>query len=319
EAGTAIVKDIEPGSGSSHPEHLIAGNGVLYFTATNTTEGTELWMTDGTEAGTKLLSIVEGSAHISPIIKAVGDKGLFVNTLDKDSNSELYLISQTTNDALTFTSVTDTALNSVITSGTLNITGVLTDVNISITGSEYSLNGGAFTSAAGTAFNGDTLQLRTTSSTSYNMTTNVVVTIGDGVDTWSVTTMTDTVPDAFSFTDKIDVLLNTLVTSNTVIINGLGASAPISITGGEYSINGGAYTTDAGFVNNGDSVTLRTTSSTSYNTTTDVALNIGDISDTFTVITNTDTNGDSSGGSLNPLMLTLTLLLIVLVRRKVKV
>lgn len=95
----------------------------------------------------------------------------------------------------------------------------------------------------------------------------------------------DTTPDAYSFTDQTDVALSTLTTSNTITVTGIDASTPISITGGEYSINGGAYTASPGNVVVNDTVTLRVTSSASYNTLVDVDLDIGGVLDTWSVTT----------------------------------
>ncbi len=51
-----LVKDIWPGSsGSSFPDQLISYKGKLIFKANDGTYGDELWISDGTEAGTHLL------------------------------------------------------------------------------------------------------------------------------------------------------------------------------------------------------------------------------------------------------------------------
>src|SRR3954462_15388579 len=67
----------------------------------------------------------------------------------------------------------------------------------------------------------------------------------------------DTTPNSFTFNNKSDTGLSTPVTSNQVTITGITAAAPISITGGEYSIEGGAFTSAAGTVNNNQTVTVR--------------------------------------------------------------
>ncbi len=59
EAGTVMVKDIATGSSgfpstpnSSSPSQLINNNGVLFFRATTSASGAELWKSDGSDAGT---------------------------------------------------------------------------------------------------------------------------------------------------------------------------------------------------------------------------------------------------------------------------
>jgi hypothetical protein len=107
----------------------------------------------------------------------------------------------------------------------------------------------------------------------------------------------DTTPDAFTFTDQNNVALSTLTTSNTITVSGINAAAPISITGGEYSINGGAFATAAGTVSEGNTVTVRQTSSASPLTTTSAVLTIDGISDSFDITT---TSGATTI-SLNPI------------------
>lgn len=50
-----LVKDINPGPGSSNPMYFQSFKGKLYFTATDNTSP-QLWVTDGTTAGTQKLS-----------------------------------------------------------------------------------------------------------------------------------------------------------------------------------------------------------------------------------------------------------------------
>lgn len=56
ESGTIMVKDIRPGSasmlGNSEDGYFTNVNGTLFFAATNGSNGTELWKSDGTGAGT---------------------------------------------------------------------------------------------------------------------------------------------------------------------------------------------------------------------------------------------------------------------------
>ncbi|WP_207493156.1 T9SS type A sorting domain-containing protein [Aridibaculum aurantiacum] len=54
-AGTAMLKDINPGSPSSNTTSFFKYNNIVLFQASTATHGTEVWKTDGTEAGTVLL------------------------------------------------------------------------------------------------------------------------------------------------------------------------------------------------------------------------------------------------------------------------
>lgn len=63
-----LVQDINQGNGSSNPSNKIVFNGEAYFAAYSETFGTELWKTDGTEAGTVMVKDIvvgEGSAFTS--------------------------------------------------------------------------------------------------------------------------------------------------------------------------------------------------------------------------------------------------------------
>lgn len=98
----------------------------------------------------------------------------------------------------------------------------------------------------------------------------------------------DTSPEAFSFERKTEQALETLITSSSVNITGINSSSPISVIGGEYSIDGGAFSAVSSTVNNQQSVTVRLLSSASYSTSSDVMLTIGDVSETFSVTTHSN-------------------------------
>ena len=198
----------------------------------------------------------------------------------------LYLnVVDTTPDAFSFTDQTDVDLSTLTTSNTEKITGLEASTSISITGGEYSINGGAYITSNDTVSNNDTVTARHTSSANYFTAIDTVVTIGGVSDTFSTTTITDTVPDAFSFTDQNNVAVNSQVTSNTLAITGLGATTAISITDGEYSINGGAFTSLAGLINNNDTLSVQHSSAGSTAATTDTVVSIGGVSDTFSSTT----------------------------------
>lgn len=60
-----LVKDIWPGSESSEPDDLVALNGLIYFQAKNETNGKEIWISDGSPNGTKLLKDIKSGTGSS--------------------------------------------------------------------------------------------------------------------------------------------------------------------------------------------------------------------------------------------------------------
>src|SRR5262249_59482779 len=74
--GTALVKDINPGAADGRPgviapQRLVDVGGIAYFSATTTGAGSELWRSDGTEAGTTLVKDINpgagGSGPTTPV------------------------------------------------------------------------------------------------------------------------------------------------------------------------------------------------------------------------------------------------------------
>lgn len=92
-------------------------------------------------------------------------------------------------------------------------------------------------------------------------------------------------PFDFSFLAQFDVPTSTLIYSNTIGVGGIDVAVAISIVGGEYSINGGAFTSSAGTTINGDIIQVRQTSSGSDSTLTIATLTISTKSAPFDVTT----------------------------------
>ena len=60
-----MVKDIHP-TGGSNPNDFTELNGKLYFSASDDTNGSELWVTDGTESGTQMVKNISLSGGSYP-------------------------------------------------------------------------------------------------------------------------------------------------------------------------------------------------------------------------------------------------------------
>ena len=98
--------------------------------------------------------------------------------------------------------------------------------------------------------------------------------------------LTDTAPDAFSFAPQTNVVLNTVLTSNAVTITGINTAAPISVTGGSYSIGCTAiFTSAVGTIGNNQTVCVRHTTSAVNNTSVTTTLAVGGALGTFTTTT----------------------------------
>ncbi|NOQ76650.1 MAG: hypothetical protein GQ475_02430 [Methylococcaceae bacterium] len=100
----------------------------------------------------------------------------------------------------------------------------------------------------------------------------------------------DKTPDAFVFIDQTGVSLNTTIDANTVIVSGINTSISISITGGEYAINGGSYRNASSSVVNGDVIQVRQLSSSQYLTTKSTVLSLNGVTDSFDVTTLANTS-----------------------------
>lgn len=92
-------------------------------------------------------------------------------------------------------------------------------------------------------------------------------------------------PAAFTFTPVSNGGFATQYTSPSVTVAGFTSKAPISVSGGEYALDGGAWTSAAGTVRAGQSVQVRGTSANAYSTAKTVTLTIGARSADFVITT----------------------------------
>ncbi|HBG07053.1 MAG: hypothetical protein A2075_22085 [Geobacteraceae bacterium GWC2_58_44] len=180
-------------------------------------------------------------------------------------------------------SVTNVATGSTQTSNAVTVSLTGPDAAISVTGGEYKINAGTFTTAAGTVKNGDTVTVQHTASSTGGQTVTTTLTIGDKKATFSSTTAT---PFGFTEDVRFNVARAAKQTSAPLTVSITGASVAISVTGGDYSINDGPFTSDAGIVKNGERVTVQHTSANgTTETTVTTTLTVGGKSATFTTTT----------------------------------
>ncbi len=95
----------------------------------------------------------------------------------------------------------------------------------------------------------------------------------------------DGTPDPFFLAPAGNVATGSAVTSLPITVSGINTSVPISVVGGSYAINGGAFTAAPGVVGNGAQVTVRVTAAGSPGASVTAVLNIGGVSSNFVVTT----------------------------------
>lgn len=166
----------------------------------------------------------------------------------------------------------------VVTSASITPTGFAAAASVTITGGEYSIGDGAFTSAAGQLTPGASIRVRHTAASGFDATTDTVLTIGGVSDTFTSTTRArDDTPFAFAFVDQTGVEPMATVTSAPVTITGIDDGAPIGVSGGSYSLDcaSGGFRTGAATIRNGQSVCLRHTAALAFGAETTTTLTVG--------------------------------------------
>jgi ELWxxDGT repeat protein len=90
-----MVKDINS-SGSSDPQFLTGVNGTLFFSASDGLNGTELWKSDGTAAGTVMVKDINVLGSSDPQSLTGVNGTLFFSASDGVNGTELWRASNTT-------------------------------------------------------------------------------------------------------------------------------------------------------------------------------------------------------------------------------
>lgn len=93
-------------------------------------------------------------------------------------------------------------------------------------------------------------------------------------------------PGAFAFVDQANVFPARQITSAPVTITGIGATAPVTVAGGTYSVGcNGPFVSVPGTIADGQTVCVRHVSSATPGSTANTVLAVGAAADTFTSTT----------------------------------
>lgn len=261
----------------------IAGEGSPEFS----TDGGSTWTdTNGSgsvaNGGTVLVRLTSGTfdATRTATLTVGGVDGTFSVTSESQDS---------TPDAFSFTS--ELASAGVLTaSEVVTLSGFTGSVAISVAGDgspEYRIDGGSWTSAAGTVSSGQTVQTRLTASLTEGQTRTATLTVGTGSGSFAVETQ-DVTPSAFTLAAVTEAELNTMIESGSVTISGITGSVPVSIESAfsaEYNINGGGWTAAAGTIESGDTIAVRFVSANAYENLRSVDLTVGSTTEAFSVTT----------------------------------
>ena len=125
----------------------------------------------------------------------------------------------------TFIDQSGVSLSAQVTSDAVTISGINAPTALSVSGdgsSEYSIDGGAFTSAAGIVTNGSSVRVRHTSSEAPDTSVDTILTVGGVADTFTSTTIEYAIADSVTtFRNQpvdIDVLENDVGLLPTVFV-----------------------------------------------------------------------------------------------------
>jgi len=205
-------------------------------------------------------------------------------------------------DAITFGSnITGVALASVHYA-TEQVTGITTSVTVSVAGGSSipfsvsssatpSTTAGDYNTSDKSISNNEYIHLRAVASTNYSTQKFAAVSVGDPSvsTTWRVTTKATA--NSFDLGDApAPREINTTYSSNTITVAGLdaGTSSNASVSAGQLSKNGGAFSQTIVSVENDDTLQVRGTSGSSYDgSSVNVVLLVENTTDTFTITTET--------------------------------
>jgi len=149
-------------------------NGGSYTSSSGTAQNGDTFAVRGTASGSYSTTVT--------VILTVG------STADTYSITTEGEPADTTPDAFNFTDQSNLNLNTLTYSNTVTISGINQAVSVSATnGAQFSINGGSYVTS-GSISNGQTLQVRLTTSGSYSTSVSTTVTVGGTSDVWSITT-----------------------------------------------------------------------------------------------------------------------------------
>jgi hypothetical protein len=178
--------------------------------------------------------------------------------------------------------------DTLVTSVPIQVSGFTVATPVSITGGEYSLNNGAFTSAPGIMNPGQSLRVRVLSAPTFSSQATATITVGSRSSAFVVTTgQQDLYPDSLQFATVDNAPRNSAITSAIAIVNDINDAVTVSAysQGIQFSVAGQPFTTNNTILQPGQSLQLRLQSASSYSALTNGSVIVGQKTVYFSVRT----------------------------------
>lgn len=196
-------------------------------------------------------------------------------------------------DSFHFVAQGDLDKSTLVESNVITVSGINGYASLSINSTDgiaeyWRSSTNAWSSASATDIvNGEQIKLRLTSSDEYDSNKSVEITLAGVTTTFTVNTEADpntpdSIPDPFSFNALDNQVISTLVESNEVTLSGFNQEVTLSVSGGEYSLDGSSWQSNIiDNVETGQTVWVRHTSSDQYETAVSTTLTVGGVSASF--------------------------------------
>ncbi|MEM9675472.1 MAG: hypothetical protein AAF992_22965 [Bacteroidota bacterium] len=235
------------------------------------------------------LNLPQVRQHLEQRYEELGEAATIPNFeqyIDSDGDGILNKDEDDTPNDFSFETQVDVAVNDTITSNSITISGIKesSTTDALAKGGHILVNRNMVTDTVAQLKNGDQIQLQLFSSSTYADTTTASLTVGTLVKHFAVVT-DNYQPDAFSFSSRTDVAVDSLYTSDTITVSGVPYPTPATVTNGTLIKNGEIVTTDTVWVKDGDQLSLQTRSSNEYKTNSTATISINGISASFIITT----------------------------------
>lgn len=162
------------------------------------------------------------------------------------------------------------------------LAGFSAPVSVTVSGGQYRIGAGGWTTAAGSVTAGQSVQVRVLAPAAGGASQTATLTAGGVSDTFQVTTGIDSTPDDFDLGGVAAAAAGAWAVSNLATITGINVAAPVAITNGQYSIDGGGWTTANGTIAAGQSVRVRGVAPSTFGALI-VTLTVGGVSEAVSV------------------------------------